>query len=139
MFIKGKLKFCYNFSLFQNYFFCQIPVWAGVEYAHRFPAWRMRRLKSFPDDSAFTAWDYAGLLCILYRDAGPKRSHYSQTSRARSPINPFYKWRNMFLTELHHPFVVSIPLFLPSNSFMRAREFIRGNHHHLKDAFRSSA
>ena len=45
----------------------------GVEYAYRFPACRMKRLKGCPDGSASIAWDYAGLLCNLDRDAGPKQ------------------------------------------------------------------
>ena len=57
-----------------------------------------------------------GLLCNLYRDAGPKRCQHSQTYRAQSPLNLFYTWCNMLLTRLHHSPVVSIPLFLPSNS-----------------------
>ena len=61
------------------------------------------------------AWDYVNLLCNLYRDVGPKRCHHSQTSRAKSPLNPSYTWGNMLLTELHHSPVVS-SLLLPSNS-----------------------
>ena len=38
----------------------------GVEYAHGFPACRMRRLKGCPDSSASTAWDYARFLSHLY-------------------------------------------------------------------------
>ena len=55
----------------------------------------MGRLKWCPDGSASTAWDYAGLLYKFYslgcrdpRDAGPKRCHYSETSRVQSPPNP---------------------------------------------------
>ena len=65
----------------------------------------MRQLKGCRDGSASTAWDYAGLLCYLYslgwRDqaAGPKRCHYSQTSRAKSLLDPFYAWYNMLLTD----------------------------------------
>ena len=43
------------------------------------------------------------------RDAGPKRCHYSQTSRAQHLLH-------MVLTGLHHSPVVGIPLLLPSNS-----------------------
>ena len=32
------------------------------------------------------------------------------------PLNPFYTWCKMLLTELHHSPVDSIPFFLPSNS-----------------------
>ena len=56
----------------------------GVEYAHRIPACRMRRLKGCPDSSATTAWDYAGPLCSLYRDAAQKRCQHSQTFTAHS-------------------------------------------------------
>ena len=55
------------------------------EYAHRFPVCRIRRLKGCPNVSASTAWDYTGLVCNLYRDAGPKCCHDSQTSCAQSP------------------------------------------------------
>ena len=69
-------------------------------------------------------WDYAGLLCNLYQDAGLKRyqdaglkryQHF-HTSRAESPLNHSYTWCNMLLTGLHHSSVVSIPLLLPSIS-----------------------
>ena len=53
-----------------------LPLWVGVEYAHCIPAYVR------PDGSASTAWDYASLLCNFYRDAGQKRCHDSQTSRA---------------------------------------------------------
>ena len=84
----------------------------------------MRWLKRSPDGSPFTVWEYGGHLCNLYslgwrdRDAGLKLCHYSLTSRAQSPLNHFYTWRNMLLTGLHHSPVVSIPLLLllPSNS-----------------------
>ena len=68
---------------------------------------RMRRLKGCSDGSGSTAWDYAGLLCNLNsldlrdHDAGPKCCHYSQTSRAQSPLNHFYSWYNMLLTQSH--------------------------------------
>ena len=93
-----------------------VPCGRGVECAHRFPVCRLRRLKGCPDGSASTAWDYAGFLCKLHRDAGPKRCHHSQTSRAQSPLNPFYTWCNILLTEFHYSPVVSIPLVLPSNT-----------------------
>ena len=94
-------------------------LWAEVECAHRFPACRMRRLKGFPVGSAFTVWDYAGILCNLYRDAGPKCCHHFQTSRAQSPLNPFYTWCNMFLTRLHHsPVVRCNPLLSPSPPYL---------------------
>ena len=47
------------------------------------------------------------------RDAGPKRSHYSQTSSAQSPLKPLYTSCNMLLTGLYHPPAVSIPILLP--------------------------
>ena len=37
------------------------PCGRGVEYAHRFPVCRVRRLKEGSDGSVSTAWDYAGL------------------------------------------------------------------------------
>ena len=66
------------------------PCGRAVEYAHRFPACCMRRQKACPDGSASTAWDYAGLLCNLYRNASPKCCHYSQTFRAKSSLNLFH-------------------------------------------------
>ena len=93
-----------------------------VEYVHRFSVYCMRQLKGCPDGSASTAWDYAGLIWNLYslgwrnRDAGPKRCHYSQNSRAQSPLNPFYRWCNMLLTVLYHFPVVSISHLLYWNS-----------------------
>ena len=120
-----------------------LSLWVGVEYAHRIPACRMRRLNGCPDDIASTAWDYVCLLCNHYRDAGPKRCHYSQTSRAQSPLNPLYTWSNMLLTGLHHSPVVSIPLLLPWNPcmlplhlppllfFLRCTR-VRENHHHMQ-------
>ena len=39
------------------------PCGRRVEYAHRLPACRMRRLKGCPYGSASTTWDYTGLLC----------------------------------------------------------------------------
>ena len=54
----------------------------------------------------------------LYRDAGPKCCQHSQTSRAQSPLIPFYTWCNFFLTGLHYSPVVGIPLLLLSNSFI---------------------
>ena len=103
------------------------PCGRGAEYAQRYPACRMRWLNGCPDGSASTVSDYAGLLYNFYslgwrnRDVGPKCCHYSQTSRAQSPLNPFYTWynhhvaTNMLLTGLHQSPVVSIPLLLPSN------------------------
>ena len=75
----------------------------------------MRHLKWCPDGSASTSWNYAGLLCNLYRDDGQKRYHHSKTSRAQSPLNPSHTWCNMLLTGLHHSPVVIISLLLPSN------------------------
>ena len=83
------------------------------------------------------------------RDAGPnpKHCHYPQTSRAQSPLNPFYTWCNILLTGLHHSLIVSIPLLLPSNfsilplhlpplfpSFTCTTR-VRGNHHHHQIVF----
>ena len=85
--------------------------WVFMWPSHRFPACHMRWLKGCPDGSASTARDYAGLLCNLYQDAGPKRYQHSQTSRVQSTLNRFYIWCNIF------PFLlVSILLYLPSNS-----------------------
>ena len=114
---------------------------AGSIIAHRFPSCRMRWLKGCPVGNASTAWDYAGLLCHLYRDAGANRCHYSQPSRAQFPFQPFYTWYNMLLTGLHQSPVISIPLHLPSNSSIFPFHFpslilsitctrVRGNHHH---------
>ena len=55
----------------------------------------------------------AGLLCHLYRNAGPKHCHHCQTSRDQSPVDPFYAWCNMLLTGMHHSPVVSILLLFP--------------------------
>ena len=60
----------------------------------------MRRLKGCPNGSASTAWDYAGLLFNLYRDAGPKCSHQSLTSHAQPQLNPFYTWYNILVTSI---------------------------------------
>ena len=71
------------------------------------------------------SWDYAGLLWNLYslgwryRDAGPKRCHYSQTSRVsnlsilKPPLNPFAHGATYCWLWLHHPPVVNILLLLP--------------------------
>ena len=117
----------------------QYPLWAGVEYAHRFPVCRMRRLEGCTDATATTAWNYAGLLCNLYRDAGPKRCHLYQTSRAQSSLNPFYTWCDILPSGLHHLPVVSIPFLLlsyssilhlpPLSPFLTCTR-VRGNHHH---------
>ena len=75
------------------------------------------------------AWDYAILLYILYRDAGPKRCYHSQTSRAQSPLNQFYTWCNMLLTGLHHSPVVSITFkFLHTPSPLLTCTRVRGSH-----------
>ena len=101
-----------------------------VEYAHRFLMGLLRQLKGCPEGSASTAWKYVGLLCNLYRDSGPKRCQYSQTTRTQSPLNPFYTWSNMLLTALHHSTVVSTPLkYLhtpPSSSSLTCTR-VRGN------------
>ena len=89
------------------------PWGQAVEYAHCFPAWRIRRLKGCSDGSASTAWEYTGLLWNLYQDVYPKRWHHSQTFHAQSPLKPLYTWCNMLLTRLHHYTVVSI-LFIDS-------------------------
>ena len=73
----------------------------------------LRRLKGYPDGSASTAWDFAGLLCNLYRVASSKRCQHFETSRVESPLNPFYTWCNILLTGLHHFPIVSIPLLFP--------------------------
>ena len=62
-----------------------------------FPAFRMKRLKGCLDGSTSTAWNYAGLMFNLYRDAGLKHCHHYQTSLAHSPFNPFHTWCNMLL------------------------------------------
>ena len=77
------------------------PYGRGVEYVHRFPACRMRRLKRCPDGSISTAWNYADRLWKLYRDAGPIHCHFSQTYYTQFTCNRFYIWCNMLLTELH--------------------------------------
>ena len=66
-----------------------------------------------------------------------KRCQHSQTSRAQSPLNLLYTWCNMLLTGLHQSPVVSIPLFLPSNSSILppspSLPYVQqswGNHHH---------
>ena len=113
------------------------PCGRGVEYAPCFSACRMKRLKGCPDDRTSTAWDYAGLLCNLYRNASPKRHYHSQTSRAESLLNSFYTWSKMLPTGLHYSTKISIPHFPHSNSSILplhlpslacARAW--GNHHH---------
>ena len=118
-----------------------IPCGRGVVYAHRVSAWCMRRLKGYPDGSVSTAWDYASLLCNLYRDTGPKGCKHSQNSLAQSSFNPFYTWYNVLLTGFHHSLVVGIPLLIlwnasilplhlpPLLSFLTCTR-VRVNHHH---------
>ena len=65
------------------------------------------KFELFEFQSASTVRDYAGLLCILYRDAGRKCCHHSQTSRVQSPLNLFHTCCNMLLTGLHHSPVLS--------------------------------
>ena len=86
----------------------------------------MRRLRECPDSSASTE-QRETIPVDLYRDTGPKRCQHSQISRDQTPFNLFYTWCNMLLTGLHRSPVVSIPLFLPTNSSilptpLRARE-----------------
>ena len=71
------------------------------------------------------SWDYASLLWNLYslgwrhRDAGPKRCHYSQTSRVsnlsvfKPPLKPFAQGATYYWLWLHHPPIVNILLLLP--------------------------
>ena len=83
----------------------------------------MRRLEGCPNSSASTAWDYAGLLSNLYRDADPNRRHHFQTSRPQSPLNPCYTRFNMLLTpsspEIPPYSLLTSPLSLPP---LRSRE-----------------
>ena len=99
-----------------------------------FPACRMKLLKWCLDGSTSTAWDYAGLMCNLYREAGLKRCHHSQTSRVQSTFNPFYTCCWLGCT---------IPLLLPSNSSILSLQLlpllpsltcarVRGNRHQGK-------
>ena len=78
-----------------------------------------------PSEAACSmSWDYASFLWNLYnlgwrnQDAGPKCCHYSQTSCAQSPFNPFPHGAGYCWLWLHHHPVVSILLLLPSNSFL---------------------
>ena len=64
------------------------PCWQGVEYDHLFPSCRLWRLKDCPNGSASTAWDYAGLLCSIYWEAGPKRCDHSQNLSCPIPSQP---------------------------------------------------
>ena len=104
-----------------------------------FPACRMKLLKGCLDGSTSTAWDYAGLMCNLYRDAGLKHCHHSQTSRVQSSLNSFCTWCNLldwvalFPCSQHSPpppnssiLPLHLPLFLPSFACTR----VRGNNHH---------
>ena len=75
-----------------------------------------------PDGIASTAWEYASLLCNIYRDAGAKCCHHPETSHAQSPLISFYIQYNMLLTGLHHSSIVSIPLPLPSKPFIAVQE-----------------
>ena len=113
----------------------------GVKYAHRFLKCRRRRLKRRrPDGSRSTACDYASLLCILYRDAGPKRCHHSQTSRAQSPLTPFTHvadWivpfpRSQYYSPPSFKLSPYLRLFLPSLPPSRTRTRFMGNHHQMK-------
>ena len=87
-----------------------------IEYAHRFPACRMA--------SRLQAWDYAGLLCNLFRDVGPKRYQHCQSSRAQYPLNHFYTWCNM-LTGSYHSLVESIPLHFNQDCVEISRPYLR--------------
>ena len=62
---------------------------------------------------------YILLYIRLYEKLGDISADISITFSNLSctiPTQPFYTWCNMFLTGLHHSPVVSIPLFLLSNS-----------------------
>ena len=72
---------------------------------------------------------------------GSKPCQHSQTSRAKSPLNPFYTWCKILLTGLHHSPVGSIPLLLPTNSSIFPLHLppllislmctrVRGSYHH---------
>ena len=92
------------------------PFWVGGRIQPPFPCVSYKTTNRVSQCQRVYTWNYAGHLYNPYRDAGPKLCHHSQTSRAQSPLNPFYTWCNMLLTELPHSPVVSIPLPLLSNS-----------------------
>ena len=61
----------------------------GVEYAHHFPAYRMRCLKRCSNDSTSTAWDYAALMCKLYSLAWRDRGMAAQNvATILKPLGP---------------------------------------------------
>ena len=68
-------------------------------------------------------WDYAGILCNLQSSVGDRGNWdkplplFSNLSRPNSSsLNLFFIWCNIFMSGSHHSPIVSIPLFLPSNS-----------------------
>ena len=77
------VSFCLKINIFihqyiyflngQEYVYWTMNKFCAWVWANRFPACRITRLKEYPNGSASAAWDYAGLLCNLYQDAGPKR------------------------------------------------------------------
>ena len=83
------------------------PYRQGVEWAHRFPACHMRRLKGLPDGSACTAWNYAGFLCFYslgWRDRGMPAENSVTVLKLLVPnpqLNPFFIWCDILLTGLH--------------------------------------
>ena len=107
----------------------------GIKYAHRCHAYRTRRLNGCPDGSACTAWDYACLLCNFYRDAGLKHCHHTYTSRAQSPLNPFYTccWPSCTIPRSQHSppppplkffhTLPYLPSIFPSFTCTRVRSF----------------
>ena len=61
----------------------------GVEYTSLFSVCRMRRLNRCPDGGASTAWDYAGLLCKFYRDAGQNAAKLLKPLVLNPHLTPF--------------------------------------------------
>ena len=108
-------KFWWNFFLLR---LCSRLLWEGGRIRSLFSCVSCEAAKSVSRCSASTVWDYAGFLCSLYQDAGPKRCQHSLTSRAQSPLNPFHTWSNMWLTGLYHPHLDGITLLLSNSSIL---------------------
>ena len=66
----------FRIILLYNKYLCASPV-GEVEYAHCVRTCHMRGLKGCTDGSTSAAWEYADLLCNLYRNAGLKRCRHS--------------------------------------------------------------
>ena len=112
----------------------------GIEYAHRFPASCMRRMKRCPDGSASTSVGLHWSPVQPLPGCRPKTLPTFPNLSCPIPSQPLLQ---MLLTGLHHSTVVSIPLLLllPSKSSIFPLHFpplllslmctrVRSNYHH---------